>query len=131
MRRSDIFIDYTLFQCIYTLVNLLMLTKLFFGGNFFFFLRKKPTKLTKAKAPTLSWFCDFSKISCGANPYPVAASKSISFPLIYTALHNDFIMKVCLTLTWIVQDLTTNRRSFCYPCKSILFQSSSKHLLSA
>lgn len=95
------------------------------------FSEKKAPKHTKA--PTFSWFYLFLKdfIWGQVQPYVVAASKSVNFPHIYTSLHYYFIIKLCLTLTWLPQDLTADQRSFCYICESTLFQTSSGLLLGA
>lgn len=79
-----------------------------------FFSKKKTPK--HPKAPTFSWFYPFLKDSIWAqvHPYVVAASECVNFPHIYTSLHNYFIMKLCLTLTWLSKDLIADRRSFCY-----------------
>lgn len=130
-RCLDIFLIVPWFSISVMLLNPLMFSNFSFGKKIFFCKEKnnKPNQTTKP--PTFSSFYLFLKdfIWAQVSLYVVGASKSVNFPHIYTSLHN-FKMKLCLTLTWLPQDLTANQQSFCYIRESTLFQPSSRQLLS-
>lgn len=125
-RCSGIFIGYTLFHCICTLLKpLIFILKFAFWGRKILFLRKKAIKQKTPFQPP--YFFLILPISQRFNLGPSAPIHNCCSkdPHIYTALHNYFIMKFCLSHGSHKTLLPT--REVGYIRKPTLFYSSKKH----